>query len=398
VKKRKSGLFVLLTYLAIAFVVLSVVSFGVLFIASGNYKPPEHLRPWKHRFAKKFLDPRLKVISTGILAQSLHNLQPWKIYIDKQAPNDFTLFVDTERHAEYIDPLFRGSTQNQGMFLEYVRIAANWFEKDAGIKLFPQGEYTRNASIANIKTVPIAFISLGRKGVSDTGLYPAIYGTFNSQTPYEDQPLSEKELNLLQKMNSDPNLQLMILQDFEQVEPLRNFVQRGIEIELGLERALKGKHSLWRTNEHQKLKYKDGLSVESYGLTEIEKFFFQSLGTLFPMDLEGFQTYLTEQAAERIRATPVFAIILSGRDSRTSQVKAGMLFSRFRLAARVLDLNMELVNQPIRDYPEMRDLSKEVHDAFSREGQRIQMIIRVGRSIRKVSPTSRRNVLKLLVK
>ncbi len=69
----------------------------MLVLIDGTFLPKKYLEPWDESYLKQFDHPRIRVIAHGLLAPSAHNLQSWKISLDKENPLEFTLFLDSER-------------------------------------------------------------------------------------------------------------------------------------------------------------------------------------------------------------------------------------------------------------------------------------------------------------
>jgi hypothetical protein len=65
------------------------VLLATIFLAAGAFLTPTYLEPWNPHYADKFDDPRMNVISHGLLAANSHNMQPWKVKLDENDSNSF---------------------------------------------------------------------------------------------------------------------------------------------------------------------------------------------------------------------------------------------------------------------------------------------------------------------
>lgn len=65
---------------------LLIIAFVSLFIISGIFKQPKYLEPWQKNYSQKFDDPRIRLVAHGLLSANGHNMQPWKIRLDRENP------------------------------------------------------------------------------------------------------------------------------------------------------------------------------------------------------------------------------------------------------------------------------------------------------------------------
>jgi len=109
------------------------------------------------------------------------------------------------------------------------------------------------------------------------------------------------------------------------------------------------------------------------------------------MDLQGlitiFPSYTNFQAsaktdntltANAVAHTPAYAMILTKDNSRSSQVEAGMTYSKLVLEAHSLGLVMQPPSQVLEEYPEMATQHALITKEYAPSGDTIQMFFRVG--------------------
>lgn len=96
--------------------------------------------------------------------------------------------------------------------------------------------------------------------------------------------------------------------------------------------------------------------------------------------------------------TPAYAMILTQDNSRSSQVRSGMLYSRLILSGHSSGLAMQPLSQTLEEYPEMKDLYCGIHRDYALGGSTIQMLFRVGKPTREVPLSMRRDVMNLITK
>ncbi|HBM81065.1 MAG: hypothetical protein QME45_06505 [Clostridiales bacterium] len=88
----------------IVFVGIAVIA---LLIISGVFEKSAYLKPWKKDYAQKFDDPRIQLTAYGLLAANGHNMQPWKIRLDKDDSMVFYLYADSDRLTDEVDHFAR---------------------------------------------------------------------------------------------------------------------------------------------------------------------------------------------------------------------------------------------------------------------------------------------------
>ncbi len=383
------GVIILLAMIAIAFTV-----------ASGAYLPQQYLAPWNKKYYQRFDDPRVKVVAHGILAANSHNMQAWKIKLDDQDKMSFLLYVDADRLTPQVDIYSRQITISQGTFLEYVRIAAEKLGYAAEISLFPEGEFDTEGSVESIKSKPVARVTLKPGTSIDSPLYDAMFLPDTSRVAYLKTQLTSDQVKQLQSLNTDENISLTILQDKINLNELGNLAMDGANVEAYVPRVAKETNDLFRANEYQKNTFRYGFSLEGQGYQPFSIFLVQSLLSIIPsMNDEKTTTdaFLSATKTE-VENTPAYVLMITKDNSRTSQAKTGMLYSRFMLTAQTMGLCMQPLSQVTEEYPEMRTLYDRVHNEYAEPGQTIQMLARIGRPAQNVLPSMRRDALELISK
>ncbi|NJJ40062.1 Acg family FMN-binding oxidoreductase [Paenibacillus apii] len=369
-----------------------------LFTASGALKKAEYLDPWKRDYAKQFEDPRLQLVAHGLLAANSHNLQPWKIRLDQQNPLLFYLYTDSERLATESDPLARQTLVSQGTFLEYLRIAGEQLGYPAEIALFPDGEYDEQHLRESMERKPVAKITLSKANPRRDPLYEFMFLPDTNRMAYRADEVTPAQIRKLSATDTEQDLILSFLNGHKDIEKFGAYGMEGTEIETGLRRMNDESARIFRSNEYQKNKYRFGFSFEGQGTTGWKKHLLQGLITLIPsLNNEEAAAKLAVQTARTAAShTPAYALVLSKDNSRTSQVKAGMLYSRLILAAHEEGLVMQPLSQVLEEYPEMREAFGRIHREYASPGETIQFLIRLGRPTQETPLSMRREAVDLI--
>ena len=153
-----------------------------------------------------------------------------------------------------------------------------------------------------------------------------------------------------------------------------------------------------RKNEWQKNKYRYGFSLDGSGNSGLGLHFTQALLTMLPFlnSEKANQKAFLSQINLAIENTPIYLMILSSNNSRLSQVQAGILYSRILLTITKMGFAMHPLSQALQDYPEMYEIYQEIHNQYATNNETIQMLIRMGQSIRGTSPTMRLDVSQII--
>lgn len=372
--------------------ILLVLIIAALFIINGSYLSKKYLKPWDKAYHQQFENPRLQVVAHAILAPNAHNVQPWKIVLDQRNDKAFSLYVETGRLLPETDPYSRQIVVSHGCFLEIARIAAENLGHLPGITLFPNGEFDAEGTAESMNAHPVASITLKPGEAKTSAFYGAIFERVTNRTPYLDKPLTPQQIHQLKTLNQDTTLRLEIFQNGEDLGRLKELAKQGVEVESTHPVVMRETNEVLRTNERQKNKYRYGLTLDSQGLSDLTQFFIQSFGTIFPLDEQASGEFWRKGEFQRIEHTPAYALIITADNSRVSQVKAGMLFSRFQLAGTIMGISMQPTSQVLQEFPEMAELYQEVHQAFADNGQTIQMMVRLGEASASVSHSPRMDV------
>jgi hypothetical protein len=288
----------------------------------------------------------------------------------------------------------------QGTFLDYVAVAGQKIGYPVQISLFPKGDYDEQHLAESMSDKPVAKIVLKRANPQHSPLFNALYLPDTNRANYKSDALTEQQIHSLESLNEDEQITTKIYPDKTNVQNLGNFAIQGAIIEAGVPRVTKEASDIFRPNEYQKNKYRYGFSFEGQGTSGFSLYFLQGLVTLFPfLNSEKAASNLMIQSTKTsIKHTPAYAMISSRDNSRASQVKSGMLYSRLTLTAHSLGLVVQPVSQALEEYPEMSKLYHGIHDAYAPEGQTIQMLVRIGKPTEKVPQSMRRDVTDLISK
>lgn len=377
-----------------------IIAWASLLLISGIFEPVKYLEPWQKTYSQKFADPRIQLAAHGLLAANGHNMQPWKIRLDKDDPMAFYLYADSGRLTDEVDPFARQMMITQGTFLEYVKIAGDELGYQAAVELFPNGGYDEQKLQASMKTIPVAKIRLTKDKPQNNPLYDSLFLPDTNRAAYQSNKLASEQIAQLAAINTDVNISIKIFQDKENIEKLGGYAMKSAAIEAGVSRVMQETDTIFRANEYQKNKYRYGFSVEGQGTSGSMQHILQGLVTVFPSLNSGKAAadMFIRSTRTSVDNTPAYAMIITNDNSRSSQVKSGMLYSRLILTTHRLGLVMQPLSQVLEEYSEMKEPYTSIHSDYASDGGTIQMLVRLGKPTKEVSQSMRRDVMDLIIR
>ncbi|HEY0261362.1 MAG TPA: hypothetical protein VGC18_16080 [Lacisediminihabitans sp.] len=370
----------------------------VLLAVGGLFVRAEYLAPWDPEYAARFTDRRLRLAAHGMLAPSGHNMQPWIVRLDEDA-DVFFLSADAGRLTPAVDPPSRQTMVSQGTFLEYLRVAAVHLGLGFSCELFPLGRYDEKRLAESMASLPVARITLSGMPPDETEDYDSIHRSSTNRGPYGSARLGPDQITVLTGITAGLSAEVEIVDRPEDLAALGRLTVDGTAVEAHYPEALREWQTVFHANERAKNAARSGFAVEGQGTSGFMKYLLQGMITLAPA-LNGDaatgrrNVSMATTAAEH---TPAYCIVRTAGNSRVEQIEAGMLYARLSLRARTLGLVVQPVSQVLQEYPSMSALYAIVHDEFARDGQTIQMLVRLGSPTADYPPTMRRDVLDILV-
>ncbi|SBV93118.1 conserved exported hypothetical protein [uncultured Eubacteriales bacterium] len=392
--------FRLLSLVLACIVGVGLISFSILFIIGGGFMKQTYLEPWSKDYAAKYSDPRVRLAAGGLLAASGHNMQPWKIELDKADPMVFYLYADSSRMTKEVDPYARQMVVSQGTFLEYVAVSGKKEGWSTDISFFPNGNYDEKNLAHSMDTLPVAKITLSKAQPQNDPLYDAAFLPDTNRGTYQPEKLSSAQISSLESLSSGNGVFIKVVQDADNLRKIGGYAMQSATIEAGVRHVMDESSAIFRANESQKEQYRYGFSVEGQGTSGIMKPILQGLLTLLPSlnTGEAASRIFIDSTRTSVDNTPAYVMIVTSGNSRLAQVESGMLYSRLVLTGHTLGLAMQPLSQTLEEYPEMSAPYTEFKQAYAPEGGTVQMLFRVGKPA-KVAPLSmRRDVMELIIK
>lgn len=343
-------------------------------------------------------DIRIKVLSYAILAPNPHNKQSWLVNL--KSTDTIELYVDQSRLLPHSDPYHRQIHIGQGAFLENLSISASHFGYEAIITYFPQGEY--NNIIVEDKA--IASITLQKdSSVKEDKLFNSILKRHSNKRNYENKAVPQDNIvELKTKINNiqNDNYKLQFHDNKEIVSNFRKIARDAMKIESQNLKANLETIDMFRFNDEEVEKYKDGFGLAQSGKSSIARFFIENLFLSREKALKdpvSFGESAIEMTKNQVNSTKTFGTITTKDNTRLDQVKIGQVYARLNLLVNSMGLVMHPISQVLQEYSAMNEL----HENFlsvtnTKKDETIQMFFRLGYA-KETTHSPRRDIKDIIV-
>jgi nitroreductase len=359
--KRTKTTFLILT---LAFILPAVV-FG-----AGEKSPLERTSPVQD-------DVRVDLVEYGIHAQSAHNMQSWKVALSKSDETLMILFIEEKRLLPATDPYSRQITISAGNFLSTMEERALELGYELEITLFPEGEFSWDASPDEIGNTPIAEIRVKHgKGPQNRPLVDAVSAATVKRN-MGTVLLSEDEINLILRYDDRESIKSFILQNPDHVAELKPILIDSFRLEMETEDTLMESYDNTRINKKERDEMPFGLSYP--GIFPAKSLgFMETMSTIFPLKPEAYGKVGAETYEKTIKNIDSYLFLITKDNSRTTQVQTGMVLQRMWMEAMNMGLSLLPASQPLQEYPEVAEYYERIHKMYASKGETVQMILAIG--------------------
>lgn len=375
---------------------LSVVGGGVVLsagVAATGYvatrTPESALAPWQNA-GKGYSEPRMRALSYAILAPNPHNQQPWLVDLSEQGK--VKLLVDRTRLLPHTDPYNRQITIGLGCFLELMRIAAAEDGYKVTFDHFPEGH---NSEKLDDRPVTIATFVKDETAEKDT-LFRQILNRRSVKTPYDlNRSVPEDVLNKIINLQEEGVWINGTIQSGK-VKSLRTLTRNAMQVEIDTPRTYKESVDLFRIGKSEIEKNPDGLSFPGIKFELLSMFGMFTREVALDRDSSGFKQG-AEQVLSQSDTAMAFIWLTTKSNTRLDQLNAGRVWVRVNLLTTRLGIGLHPMSQALQEYGEMKEKYDECHKMLAEEGERVQMLGRMGYAVA-VNPTPRWPIGRKLLK
>jgi hypothetical protein len=341
---------------------LSLLGGGIVVAAAGSAgaflstrTPTRALAPWDE--AGSHADARLHALSWAILAPNPHNRQPWAARLVGE--DTVLVFRDPGRNLPHTDPHDRQLTIGMGCFLELLVMAAAQRGHGVDLEPFPEGD-----------AGPVAVARFRAGSAAPDPLFAHAAERRSCKEPFEDRPPSSSDAAALAAY-------AQVVTGRDQVDALRALTWEAWMIEATTPRTMKESVDLMRFGRAEIEASPDGIDLGGPMLESLMLLGQLSRAGQMDPQSSGFRQGM-EIYREMLAATPAYAVVTSGSNSRLDQVDAGRRWLRLNLATTARGMALHPVSQCLQEFPEMAGPYARAHGLLAPPGHTVQMLGRLG--------------------
>ena len=314
--------------------------------------------PWKD-WRNHSDEGALALVRAAILAASPHNTQPW---LFKVTNSSIELYIDTKRNVGALDPFLREEHIGMGCALENLMLAAAAHGYQATATLLP-GKL--GPIPAESKPQLLARVDLVSGNHEENDLYDAIPRRHTNRSAYNpEKPIPPQFVDTLSRLASEePDVKLFL---FTRESDRKKIVEISSDsnAEIYSDREVQLGSGQWvRMNWSEVQKFRDGLSIDAFGLPPIAT----GVAKLMPLwllkrlgsrrDANGY--------SDLMLTAPLIGIMaVHDRYDREHCLRAGRIWQRAHLLATARGL----AGRPCNESVEMIDHEKALGKPALRAG------------------------------
>jgi nitroreductase len=300
----------------------------------------------------------LLLVRAAILAASPHNTQPW---LFKITSSWIELYIDTTRNVGALDPYLREEHIGIGCAIENLMLAAAANGYAAALRVVPR-KLKPIAIDAGLNLV--ARVDLAASKRQESELYDAIPRRHTNRSPYQpEKPVPPRLMDELGGLGTDEAGVRLFL--FTAVADRRKFteISSAANAELYSDPEVERSSERWvRTNWSELQKYRDGLTIDAFGLSPIAA----AVSKIMPLSLFRRVASRTQKTAysELMLSAPLIGIIgVRDRYDQDNCMRAGRIWQRIHLWATARGLAARPCNEAVEMIDHERSRGKKPRQA-----------------------------------
>jgi nitroreductase len=293
------------------------------------------------------------LVRAAILAASPHNTQPW---LFKVTNSSIELYIDTKRNVGALDPFLREEHIGMGCALENLMLSAAAHGYQANATIFP----------GKLEWIPVesepellARVDLASGKPDESDLYDAIPKRHTNRSAYNPhQPLPPQFVDTLSLLASEETDVKLFLFTAESDRKKIVEISSAANAEIYSDPDVKRDSDRWvRMNWSEVQKFRDGLSIDAFGLPPIAT----GVAKMMP-------TWLLKRVASRsgtngysnlMLTAPLIGIIaVHDRYDREQCLRAGRIWQRAHLLATARGVAARPCNESVEMIDHEKALAK----------------------------------------
>ena len=280
-------------------------------------------RPVEDRFESSSV--RRELVRHATLAPSSHNTQCWRFRIEERV---IAILPDLTRRCPAVDP------DDHHLFVSLGCAAENLIQSARANGFSGEPRFDAAASGITVALEP------ARPVVSP--LFRAIPERQSTRSPFDGQPLTRDELQMLEEAGAGNGVRVVLLTGKPEMEKILEFVVEGNAAQMR-DPAFVDELKAWiRFNRAEAVRTGDGLFSGATGSPTMPRWLGSRIfGMVFKEKTEN------DKYAKHLRSSSGVAVFVSEADDSAHWVEAGRCFERFALQSAVLGIRNAMINQPV---------------------------------------------------
>ncbi len=231
---------------------------------------------------------------------------------------------------------------------------------------------------------PVAAIKLvAQDNITADPLFPYLLARHSNKREYDARPLSQAQMDTLNTFHRQHNqYPLTMVYSPEDKKQMEAVLTQSMQIEVGDHARDMETIAMFRFNDDEMRKYRDGFGTAQSGLSGIKRilvenfFLSRESAEKDPTEFGQQSVAMTQKAAQ---STGTFAWLSSATNSRLDQVNVGRDYCRINLKITAMGLAMHPMSQVLQEYDEMLPLQASFKQHFGiKESDTVQMLFRLG--------------------
>ena len=294
-----------------------------------------------------------ELVRSATLAPSSHNTQCWKFALEDKA---ITILPDLARSCPAVDPDNHHVFVSLGCAAENL-VQAAWAH---GLKAETRFDAARDAVRVTLTPAP-PFAS---------PLFNAIPARQCTRGDYDGKPLSNEELDLLERAGTSNGVRMLLLTERPEIERVLDYAVQANTAQMADPAFVKELKAWIRFNRTDAVRTRDGLFSVASGNPAIPKWMGElAFGMFFTARGEN------DKYSRQIRSSAGIAVFLGQFADMAHWVEVGRCYERFALQATALGIRNAFLNQPV----EVSSFRTPFADAIGHTGLRPDLVVRFGR-------------------
>jgi hypothetical protein len=283
-------------------------------------------------------DVRLKVVSLGLLAPSVANLQPW--WVSLKHPG-ILVALEPHRFLPHSDPDLHQTMVSHGAFIEALRLAAGMYGHAATVVPFPLGE----PSAENRFELPVARLDLEHGGGRDALAEHLLHRRTNRRR-FRDQAVAQEDLDAL-TASLPAHVSVHWYTSPETRSRIAQVVMEATAASLDRTENYRETVSSLRWSDAETESMRDGIPLRHLGLSPWAEWSERILNSRASAADGSMKDRMLDLARQQSESAAAFGVLATASQGRGAELAAGAALLRVHLAATARRIAFQPLNAPL---------------------------------------------------